>query len=158
MNILLNKGYKNLFMIFVLFAPLFANAQAKTSNEYQAVINAAYKYFEGAANGDQALLMASFDTEFGDVKMIRKDKEQNSEVIRNVPMKEFAGFFTKPTTETWQAEILSVDIVDNQMAMVKMDFKTAKTHYIDYLVMYKRNDQWRIINKTFVAKPLTEKS
>jgi len=49
------------------------------------------------------------------------------------------------------AKILSVDIVDDKMAMVKLDFDTPKTHYVDYLVMYKRNNQWRIVNKTFVA-------
>ncbi|WP_283235351.1 nuclear transport factor 2 family protein [Pseudoalteromonas rubra] len=38
------------------------------------------------------------------------------------------------------------------MAMVKMDFHTPKTHYIDYLVMYKREGAWRIVTKTFVAK------
>jgi len=38
------------------------------------------------------------------------------------------------------------------MAMVKLDFDTPKTHYIDYLVMYKRESEWRIINKTFIAK------
>lgn len=128
-------------------------AKAITSNEYQAVIDTAYNYFKGAANGDQALLNASFDMDFGDVKMLRTDKESKQEIVRTVPFQEFAKFFQSATKETWQANILSVDIVDDKMAMVKMDFKTKKTHYIDYLVMYKRNENWRIVNKTFIAKP-----
>ncbi len=144
-----------LSLTILLLAPIFVSARGKTNDEYQAVVKAAYAYFEGAANGDQAQLNASFDTDFGDVKMLRQGDESKKEVIRTVPMHEFAKFFTKATSETWHANILSVDIVDNKMAMVKMDFKTAKTHYIDYLVMYKRNGLWRIINKTFVAKPLS---
>lgn len=141
-------------LLFIIYFLISFNSQAKsvTSDEYQAVIATAYKYFEGAANGDQALLAEAFDQEFGHVKMIRKDKDTGKEIIKSVPLKEFAGYFSKATTDTWQANVLSVDIVDEKMAMVKLDFKTAKTHYIDYLVMYKRDNNWRIINKTFTAK------
>lgn len=150
----MTKAYKFIKLSIILLFTTGATqlmAKSVSSDEYQAVVKTAYDYFHGAANGDQALLNSSFDTEFGDVKMLRKDKDTGQDVIRTVPLKEFAGFFNKVTKETWQANIVSVDIVDNTMAMVKMDFKTAKTHYVDYLVMYKRNNQWRIINKTFVA-------
>ena len=86
------------------------------------------------------------------MKMVSTDKETGKEIIKSVPLKEFAGYFSKATSDIWQANILSVDIVDDKMAMVKLDFQTSKTHYIDYLVMYKRENQWRIINKTFVAR------
>ncbi|MDP2561608.1 nuclear transport factor 2 family protein [Psychrobium sp. 1_MG-2023] len=138
--------------IIVLVAiSMTVRAESITSLEHQAVIDTAYNYFNGAANGDQKQLQQAFDTAFGDVKMIRIDKDSGQEIIRTVPLKEFAGFFKKATKDTWQAKILSVDIVDNKMAMVKLDFETPKTHYVDYLVMYKRNDAWRIVNKTFVA-------
>jgi hypothetical protein len=127
------------------------NAESVTSKEYQAVIDTALNYFNGAANGDQELLRGAFDVEFGDIKMPRIDKKSGKEVIRTVPLDEFAGYFKAATQDKWQAKILSVDIVDDKMAMVKLDFDTPKTHYIDYLVMYKRNSQWRIVNKTFVA-------
>jgi hypothetical protein len=84
--------------------------------------------------------------------MITVDKETGKETIRTVPLKEFAGYFKKATKDKWVANILSVDIVDGKMAMVKLNFDTPKTHYIDYLVMYKRNNEWRIVNKTFIAK------
>lgn len=126
-------------------------AQSETGSEYQAVINTAYDYFNGAANGDQKLLASAFDTEFGHVKMIVNDKNTGKETIRSLTLKEFAGFFKKATKDKWTANILSVDIVNDKMAMVKLDFHTPKTHYVDYLVMYKRNKQWRIINKTFIA-------
>ncbi len=134
-----------------LIVSLSTHAATQTSDEYQAVVAVAYNYFNGAANGDQQLLSSAFDMEFGHVKMINKDKTTGKDTIRTVPLKEFAGYFNKMTKDTWKANVLSVDIVDNKMAMVKLDFDTPKTHYVDYLVMYKREHKWQIINKTFVA-------
>ncbi len=138
--------------MFTSFMSLSSHAEALTGKEYQAVVETAYDYFNGAANGDQELLSSAFDQEFGHVKMITLSKETGKEIIRTVSLKEFAGYFKKATKDKWEANILSVDIVDDQMAMVKLDFDTPKTHYIDYLVMYKRQNEWRIINKTFTAK------
>ena len=138
-------------VFFFLFS-VHTHAESVSSKEYQAVIDTAYNYFNGAASGDQALLSKAFDMEFGHVKMITLDKETGQETIRSVPLKEFSGYFKTATKDKWAANILSVDIVDEKMAMVKLDFDTPKTHYIDYLVMYKRENNWRIINKTFVAK------
>ena len=134
------------------FSSLASHADSLTGKEYQAVVETAYNYFNGAANGDQKLLAKAFDLEFGHVKMISVNNETGKESIRVVPLKEFSGYFKKATKDTWVAKILSVDIVDDKMAMVKLNFDTPKTHYIDYLVMYKRENEWRIINKTFIAK------
>lgn len=127
-------------------------AKSVTSTEHQQVIDAAYNYFKGVAEADQTRLSDAFDMEFGHIKMISVDKESQVETIRSLPLSEFATFFKKPTKELWEANILSIDIVKDKMAMVKLNFETPKTHYIDYLVMYKRNGQWKIINKTFYAE------
>jgi hypothetical protein len=146
------KSLSMVIAVFTFFLSTSSQAESVTGKEYQAVVQTAYNYFNGAANGDQKLLSEAFDVEFGDVKMISVNKETGKETIRAVPLKEFAGYFKKATKDTWEANILSVDIVDGTMAMVKLDFDTPKTHYIDYLVMYKRENVWRIVNKTFVAK------
>lgn len=135
-----------------LITSTFSHGESITGKEYQAVVETAYNYFNGAANSDQTLLSKAFDQEFGDVKMLVVDKDSGTEVIRTVSLKEFSGYFKTATKDMWEANVLSVDIVDDKMAMVKLDFHTPKTHYIDYLVMYKRQNEWRIINKTFVAK------
>jgi len=129
----------------------YGHAESITSNEYKAVVSTAHNYFNGAANGDQKLLSEAFDMDFGHVKMVVIDKVSGKETIRSVTLKDFANYFKKATKDNWTAKILSVDIVDEKMAMVKLDFNTPKTHYVDYLVMYKRDNNWRIINKTFVA-------
>jgi len=151
MNII--KTISTSLLVIVLTLPaLSVQAASQTSNEYQAVVDTAYKYFNGLAGADQRLLNDSFDMEFGDVKLLQLNKETQQQVVRTVPMKEFAAFFKKPTTDTWQAKVLSVDIVDDTMAMVKLNFETSKTHYIDYLVMYKRQNKWLIVNKTVFSK------
>lgn len=146
------KSVLTIIVVCNLFVSSLTHAESVTSNEYSAVIETAYNYFNGAANGDQKLLSKAFDQEVGHVKMLTFNKELDKEVIKTVSLKEFSNYFTKPTKDKWEANILSVDIVDNKMAMVKLDFHTPKTHYIDYLVMYKRENEWRIINKTFVSK------
>ena len=138
--------------VFTFLLSTLSYAKPVTGKEYQAVVKTAYNYFNGAASGDQELLSKAFDLEFGHVKMITVNQETGKETIRTVSLKEFSGYFKKATKDTWVANILSVDIVDDKMAMVKLDFDTPKTHYIDYLVMYKRENEWRIINKTFIAK------
>jgi hypothetical protein len=137
--------------LFAFFISTPSQAESVTGKEYQAVVETAYNYFNGAANGDQKLLSKAFDLEFGHVKMINVNKDTGKETIRTVSLKDFSGYFKKATKDKWVANILSVDIVDDKMAMVKLDFYTPKTHYIDYLVMYKRENEWRIINKTFIA-------
>ena len=137
--------------ISLVFCSLSSVAKPVSGTEYKAVVDTAYNYFNGAANGDQEMLASAFDMEFGHVKMIRVDKQTGKENIRSVPLNEFAKIFKKATKDEWQANVLSVDIVDDKMAMVKLNFDTPKTNYVDYLVMYKRNDEWKIINKTFVA-------
>ncbi len=138
--------------VFTYFLSTLSYAESVTGKEYQAIVKTAYNYFNGAAKGDPELLSKAFDLEFGDVKMITVNKETGKETIRTVSLKEFSSYFKNATKDTWVANILSVDIVSDKMAMVKLDFDTPKTHYIDYLVMYKRENEWRIINKTFVAK------
>jgi hypothetical protein len=147
-----NKLLSITIALYAFFISAVSHAESVTGKEYQAVVQTAYNYFNGVANGDQKLISKAFDLEFGHVKMITVNKETGKETIRTVPLKEFSGYFKKPTKDTWIANILSVDIVDDKMAMVKLDFDTPKTHYIDYLVMYKRENEWRIINKTFIAK------
>lgn len=61
-------------------------------------------------------------------------------------MNVFKGNKNKP----WLSKILSVDIVDERMALVKLSLKTKNSDYVDYLTMYKRNNKWRIVNKMFI--------
>lgn len=150
-----SKFTRNIFIgLLCLIYSTFSFSKAVTSNEYQQVIDTAYNYFKGVAEADQTLLSQAFDMDFGHIKMIKVEKEGEGEIesINSLLLSEFATFFKQPTKDKWEADILSVDIVEDKMAMVKLNFETPKTRYIDYLVMYKRNGQWKIINKTFYSE------
>ncbi|NRD73050.1 nuclear transport factor 2 family protein [Shewanella sp. VB17] len=147
------KIFRNILVKFILIiAYLSAVAQAESviNKEHQAVVETAYNYFNGLANANQELIAKALDMDFGHAKIVSLDEETGKETIKIYTFKEFATFFKKPN-DTWTAKILSVDIVGDTMAMVKMDFDTPKNNYIDYLVMYKREQGWRIISKTFSA-------
>lgn len=129
-------------------------ADPVSSTEYQAVLETANNYFNGLATGNQEMIAKAFDLEAGHLKYVTTDKETGEEYVRVIAFDEFAKQFTEHKTETWKSEILSIDIVDNHMALVKLNFDTPRTHYVDYLVMYKRKAGWRIVSKTFVAHQL----
>jgi hypothetical protein len=39
-----------------------------------------------------------------------------------------------------------------RLSVAKVDIERSAGSYIDYLVMYKFGEQWRIVNKTFVDR------
>lgn len=134
----------------LIFASTNVQAESVIDKEYEAVVKTAYNYFNGLANADQELISQTFDMDYGDAKIVSVDKETGKDIIKVYPFKEFAKFFKEPN-DTWTMKILSVDVVKNNMALVKIDFDTPKNNYIDYLVMYKRNQKWLIVSKTFSA-------
>jgi len=129
------KNLVKLLAVTASFVCLVSAAQAESviDKEHQAVIETAYNYFNGLANADQELISKAFDMEFGHAKIMGVDEETGKETIKVYTFKEFVTFFKKPNS-TWSAKILSVDIVSDKMAMVKLDFDTPANNYIDYLV------------------------
>lgn len=127
-----------------------AMAQPVSSSTHEAVTQVAINYFNGMANGDLELLGEAFDMDYGDVKILDTDAETQKNSIRRIPFSEFVNAFKGNTAKPWVSEILAVDIVDDRMALVKLSLKTKKSHYVDYLTMYKRDNKWRIVNKMFV--------
>ena len=49
-------------------------------------------------------------------------------------------------------EILSLDIVDGSVAVAKLKISRRCGGYIDFLVLYRISDSWRIVNKTFAVR------
>ena len=125
-------------------------AKPSFNSTHQQITQVAENYFHGMANGDLKLLREAFDTEYGDVKIMDTDPETQQNTIRTIPFAKFVKAFEGNNNKPWSLNILSLDVVDDKMALVKLSLTTEKSHYIDYLTMYKRNNQWRIVNKTFV--------
>lgn len=126
------------------------NAEPKTGTTHEAITQVALDYFNGMANGDLELLGKAFDMEYGDVKILDTDPKTQKNSIRVIPFSKFVNAFKGNSNKPWTSNILSIDIVDDRMAIVKLNLITKKSHYVDYLTMYKRDNNWRIVNKMFV--------
>ncbi len=63
----------------------------------------------------------------------------------------------KPFSDAQKAQshlkILSTDILQEQLAVVKVELKAGEKVYIDYLSLYQVNGEWKIVNKVFVELP-----
>lgn len=125
-------------------------AKPVSSSTHEVVTKVAIDYFNGMANGDLDLLGEVFDMDYGDVKILDTDPDTQKNSIRRIPFAKFVNAFKGNSNKPWVSDILSVDIVDDRMALVKLSLKTEKSHYVDYLMMYKRDNKWRIVNKVFV--------
>ena len=122
-------------------------AQPEISDTHEAISQVVKDYFNGMANGDLDLMAKAFDMEYGDIKYMVPDENTKKTTIRDIHFSEFVNVFKNLSNMPWTGKILSLDVVDDRMAMVKFSLKTDKRDYVDYLAMYKRNGNWRIINK-----------
>lgn len=52
--------------------------------------------------------------------------------------------------QNWQ--LLSLDVVDGQLAVAKVDISRSGGSYVDVLVCQKIAEQWRIVHKSFVVR------
>lgn len=48
--------------------------------------------------------------------------------------------------------VLSLDIVDGQLAVAKLEIARTGGSYVDYLVLYRIAGAWRIVTKTYVTR------
>ena len=144
------KMFISALPIVLMVVVLQVHAKPNSGNTHEAIIEAAKSYFYGMANGDLELLGQAFDMEYGDAKILDTDPDTQKQTIRRIPFSKFVNAFKGNSNKPWDLDILSIDIVDDRMALVKLSLKTKKSHYVDYLTMYKRDGKWRIVNKMFV--------
>lgn len=154
---------KNIAIVSTVLIPLFfaapmAAAQSaltdsrpvKTGSEAEkAVIAVVEDYFWGRQNGDQERLLRGF-LDMGDLKGVRQ--QDGVEVLNIEPLSAFRGRLTKPMGMDTKGEILAIDIVDDKLAWVKLTLDSKVNTYTDYLMMYKINGQWKLVNKMFTNR------
>lgn len=133
--------------IMVLIMATQAAAEPDMNDTHVAISQVAMDYFNGMANGDMELMVKAFDMEYGDIKYMQPDPETQKTAIRHIHFSEFVNVFKDLSNMPWVGKILSIDVVDDRMAMVKFSLKTQERDYVDYLGLYKRNGNWRIVNK-----------
>lgn len=151
-------AFAAILSIACLLSPITAQAQSTLidrraailgTEDEKAVIQTVEDYFWGRQNGDQERLLRGF-LDSGDLKGVRPENGQD--VVRVTPLSEFRGRLTKPMSVDTKGEILAIDIVDGKLAWVKLTLDSKVNTYTDYLMMYKVNGQWKLVNKMFTDK------
>jgi len=131
----------------LMMLTMTAEAQPEMSDTHAEISQVAMDYFNGMANGDMELMAKAFDMDYGDIKYPVTDPETKKTSIRHIHFSEFVNVFKDLRNMPWVGKVLSIEVVDDRMAMVKFSLKTQERDYVDFLGMYKRNGNWRIVNK-----------
>jgi uncharacterized protein (TIGR02246 family) len=58
----------------------------------------------------------------------------------------------KPQTTYDLVEIHSIDVVDDQLAVAKVEIRWASGTYIDYYTLYRVDGDWKIVSKMWVTR------
>ena len=139
-------------LAFALMAVLFLTcAQASAQESEEAGVRAAIEhYFQGHATGQGEHFRKVFHP---DAKLffIREGK------LTQWTSEEYIGRASgKPAADEAQRKrrIDSIDVAGNA-AFVKLTLDYPNVVFTDYMSMLKIDGQWRIVNKTFYARPRT---
>ena len=134
-------------LTMLLWAP--AQAQSTFANDEAAIRAAVEDYFWGRQNGDQSRLGRALQLEGGDLKGVaEKDGRQTLTVT---PLADYLARNTRPRGLPTQGHILALDVTDGKMAWAKVRLDAAARTYTDYLLFYRIDGAWKIVNKMFVA-------
>ena len=50
-------------------------------------------------------------------------------------------------------EIVEMDVIQDELAMVKLEIQFGKHVSVDYMICYKVRGEWKIVSNTFVTWP-----
>ena len=125
-------------------------AGTRTSADYVSVHAVIDSYFEGAQTATSAPFEKAWELENGRIVFVHR--MDGVDTVRSVPIKDaIAQWTSKPAAQSW-GRVHSIDVVDGQMAVVKVEMLYRGRIYIDLLSLYKINKEWKIVNKTFVRR------
>ena len=140
------------FLILVGITFFSLNAQADKATDKVAIEAAVNDYFQGQGEASQARLFRAFAADHATMVGVVKD-DNGKEVIKswkdmNSVLNKWAAN-EKPVGGDRDGEILSLDIVDDRLAVVL--FRSTNRFY-DALTLTKINNEWKIIGKSYVLQ------
>jgi Putative lumazine-binding len=124
-------------------------AKSDTSADEQAIREVVDKYFRGVVNGDRDLLEQAWYTKGTQMIYIKK-LGQTEPSFDAVPIDAAIENWSRIKANSSSGKVLSLDIVEGEMAMVKFDFRYERMHYIEYLTLLKLKDGWKLVSKSYV--------
>lgn len=140
-----------------LFLLSFASFSQETKTTEALITETVENYFYGYINRDIDLLNKAFDLENGTMKVPIKEGDtivgfRNRYFKEVVPKWGNREKLPKEQLDNCKLTILFLDIVDEQMAIVKISMKVDTIIYIDLLSVQKIKDDWKITNKTYTVR------
>ena len=121
-------------------------AQASTENEIEMITATLTDYVEGSTNGQPARLVKAFH------------KDLNLYYVREGQLKTWSGDAyiedTKEGVPTGEiGKIISIDF-ENDIAVAKVQVadKESESTYVDYFMLVKLEDGWKIVHKMFTKR------
>ena len=139
-------------LLVIGLAPLAATADEHNKEHKAAIKAAVFDYFHGQGEASAERLNRAFAADSATMVGVVKDREGNESIRAWKDMAEVLANWSAnenpPGTER-EGEILSMDIVDDRIAVVL--FKSADRFY-DALTLVYIDDEWKIIQKAFVLQ------
>jgi len=124
----------------------------EAGGEEAAVRRCVDTYYRGVIGGDEDLIFEAWDVDNGHMKFV--NKRGGSERVGVVEISTAVQWWTRVTANTSSSRVLDIDIVDDEMAMVKYEFIYNRLHYTEYLTLLKASGTWKIVSKVYVQKKL----
>jgi len=149
----MSKVIITLLTVLSISISFLADSYEYKSNEYPKIERLINAYFQVFLIGDKNKVIESFDESIADVRelVIDKNGQQHIKIHR---LSDYFKGITSPVAIAKTAKILKVDVVNNDMAYVKVSFDMSRNRrLIDYLMLYKINNQWKIVTKMFSVEP-----
>ncbi len=140
------------FLIIVGITFFSLNAQADKATDKVAIEAAVNDYFQGQGEASQTRLFRAFAADHATMVGVVKD-DNGKEIIKS--WKDMNSVLNKwaanenPVGGDRDGEILSLDIVDDRLAVVL--FRSTNRFY-DALTLTKINNEWKIIGKSYVLQ------
>ena len=122
-------------------------ATAPKTLEVQQIEKTIYCYIEGLRSTTSQYLMQAFETQNGHFQCLVHNTATRRDEITNVSLMEAAREWPRHPDQQASGEIISIDSVDNKMAVAKVHLFYDGSDFIDYLSLYKLNNEWKIVNK-----------
>ena len=126
------------------------------SLEVQRIEHTIQSYIEGLRSNNSNYLMKALETKNGYFQCLVHNTASHQDEVTSISFLEAAREWPRSPDQNAKGEIISVDAVDNKMAVVKVRLNYSGAEYIDYLSLYKLNGEWKIVNKVSINRELSE--
>ena len=109
------------------------------------------QHIAGIVGADAKQIESAWDTQAGRITFVSRG-EDGQEVVTSGPIGDAIKLWSQKKMTGTAGEILSVDIVNDKMALVKAKITWNRQVFDDYLVLLATDGEWKLVSKTYTAK------